>query len=189
MSDLRRPLPGFLAAPAAASSAAQPRLLTQRASYAAQAPVAPVAPPPTDLKPVFSAQGELLGFVATPRFAPGAMMPPAPPTQPAPPTMGRDQRMGRAVLTTANAGLGVASIAFPPVLPIAAIATGVAVLDHQLGDPVAKSVGFLVNGAGTVGKYAVDGVVSVARGIGDVGQSVGQGIGDFFGGIFKKRTR
>ncbi|MDB5100622.1 MAG: hypothetical protein JWM80_5043 [Cyanobacteria bacterium RYN_339] len=95
--------------------------------------------------------------------------------QPQPP---RYQRDGVAILSTVSTGLGVASVAYPPVLPIAATVAGVQALDAQIGYPVTKLVGGIAEGVGAVGGFVVDGVVTV-----------GKEIGDFFGSIFGGKKR
>jgi hypothetical protein len=88
------------------------------------------------------------------------------------------QRDGMAILGTASTALGVASVAYPPVLPVAATVAGVQALDAQLGYPVTKLVGGIADGLVTGVGFVADGVVSV-----------GKGIGDFFGGLFGGRRR
>lgn len=179
------PLPSFLAS-TPATAPARPRLLDappaamgrdayQPAPTAAYAPHAayrpqPAAPaayqpqpiyqpqpmyqPQPALTPVYSPQGQLVGYVQGPPAAPM-------PTKPAP---SANQQTGQAALTTVTAGLGVAGVFAPPVLPIAGVVGLVQALDTQIGSPVAKTVGTVVNGV-------VDG-----------GKAVGKFFGNLFGG-------
>jgi hypothetical protein len=113
------------------------------------------------------------------------------PAQPAPAPAQKPQRraaeLGKAVLGVASTGLGVASVAFPPALPIAGITGAVQVIDNQLGNPVAFAVGTAIQAVGVAGEFAVDGVVAVANGIGDGVNAIGKGVGDLFDGIFGKK--
>ena len=134
------PPPGYAPPPAYASPPGYPPPYGQ-------------APQPV-LKPVYSPQGELLGYVAAPPA------PAAPANAPVP--LSANQRTGQAALTTVTAGLGVAGVFAPPVLPFAGAIGLVQALDNQIGSPVAKTVGTVVNGV-------VDGAEAVGR---------------FFGGLF-----
>lgn len=103
----------------------------------------PAAPPA--LKPVYSPDGQLLGYVAAP---PAPVMP----AQAAPEPPSASQRSGQATLTTLTAGLGVAGVFAPPVLPFAGALGLVQALDTQIGSPIAKTLGAVVNGVADAGK-------------------------------------
>ncbi len=127
-------LPSFLAATPAAAPA-RPRLFD--------------VPPPTMARDAYR-----------PPVHPAAPMPVAP----AQPPISANQQAGQATLTTLTAGLGVAGVFAPPVLPFAGALGLVQALDTQIGNPIAKTVGTVVNG------------------VVDAGKSVGNFFGKLFGG-------
>ena len=175
------PLPSFLST-APAARPARPRLLDlPRAAMPADVyrPAQPVAYQPQPVpyqpypagyqpqpvvQPVFSPQGQFLGYVAAPQ---------AP--IPAPSEPSANQRVGQATLTTVTAGLGVAGVFAPPVLPIAGVVGLVQALDTQIGHPISRTLGTVVNGVAYGGKAVVNGVA-------DGGRAVGKFFGKLFGG-------
>lgn len=178
------PLPSFLRATPAPAQAGRPRLLDQPAVAPAQAMAADVyrpaavqggypgypqpahpqgaypqpaypqpgyGQPQPALVPIYAPTGQIVGYAAA------APAPPPPVAKPA----SADQRTGQAALTTVTAGLGVAGIFAPPVLPFAGAIGLVQALDTQIGNPVSKSVGFVVNGV-------VDGATAVGKFFGNL---------------------
>lgn len=148
-------LPSFLHASTPSAPAARPRLLDLPAAPPAPAMAQdvyrPTYPQPQPmLVPVYAANGQIMGYVAAPPSPPQ-------PQAPVPNPISADQRTGQAALTTVTAGLGVAGVFAPPVLPFAGAIGLVQALDTQIGNPVSKSVGFVVNGvvdgANAVGKF------------------------------------
>jgi hypothetical protein len=192
-------LPGFLGGPRTdvyiPTQTAAP--VAYAPSYAVSPPPLPPAPPPLPpappppppappltpgypqalqgtLRPIYDQQGQVVAFVNVPNGPTtasvqgqttfgqnGAPMPSA------------NQRTGRAVLSTATTGLTVAGPFFPPALAAAGIVGLTQALDAQIGSPITKVVGGVVNGIGTVGAFVGHGVVSM-----------GEGVGSFVGSIF-----